>query len=436
MSEARPYIYKEDEVTPTENQRRTITHVLLRNAIITAEAFQHCDRLVEVIFTPGLQIIYSSAFERCSALEQISFPSTLQTIGKWSFRQCINLTELTFPDDGMLVEIDMKAFEGCQSLCAISFPQATTSTCNVGYQAFAKCSSLLGVEIPSNASLKFGRNVFQGCHALVNVSIPMTMVKSGVDRGFVTCECLQKCYPACDFPEALVDRYFKLPLHNLCYHASTTKLPDLVALMASYEKYDSVDRWGMTAYHVLVTSAKLRPDLILALMDRYRMDVILKKDRNDKTVLDYLIAHKSYAATVVFQKVLKRMLTIGMEWGIEEWRLDVWSVVESYGRQNGRIANLAERGDANEGPNMAGEERIRIRRQSFDELTRRLARYGRKEVTSVLEQVLWKMKIKAFIDMSRVDCRLSCGSEFVIPHVMDHLWHSCEPSDGLLYLNL
>ncbi|KAL3932137.1 MAG: hypothetical protein SGBAC_010989 [Bacillariaceae sp.] len=445
MSAAFPFIYLY-EPPPNRNTKTRITHVVIHKSILTIapNTFRKCERLVEVVFAEGLESICTSAFEKCTSLESASLPSTVTIIGKYAFRRCSSLSEVRLPQDGTILDIDAQAFEGCQSLCGISFPESTKT---VGYQAFANCVSLLGVEIPSNTKMKFARHVFQGCHKLANVSIPMSM-PSFTEKTFVMCASLQKCYPACDFPEALVDRNFKLPLHSMCYHASKTKLSDLRAFIEGYDKYDAVDRWGMTAYHILVTSATLRNDLLKELMDRYPLDAILQKDRNDKTMLDYLLLYKTNQSMPIFQMVLQRLLASGMgDWGLLEWRSDISSLVESsYDAAAGVMQESDDDDDDDDDDDAAAgdlaltvtdwEETLKQRHSSFLEITNRLAVFGRKEVTSLMELASWKLKIKES-EMSRADSRLSCGSDFMISHVVEYLWPpDAEPSDGLVYLNL
>mmetsp|Transcript_44305 Transcript_44305/g.106731 ORF Transcript_44305/g.106731 Transcript_44305/m.106731 type:complete len:481 (+) Transcript_44305:78-1520(+) len=471
MTEALPFVYLYEP--PKKEKKKTIRNVVIHKSVQTIHpnAFQNCHRLVEVDFAEGLQIIHTVAFEKCTALESVSLPSTVTKIGKYAFRQCLSLSEVQLPRNGSTFDIEIKAFEGCRSLCAISFPSNNTGG-TVGYAAFANCTSLLSVEIPTNSKMKFARNVFQGCHQLVNVSIPMQMPstteKCGTEKCFVTCASLQKCYPACDFPEALIDRYFKLPLHSMCYHASTTKLSDLKEFIKDkYNnkiiKYNAVDRWGMTAYHILATGAILRKDLLQTLMDRYPLQVILQKDRNGKTMLDYLLLYKSTKSIPVVQMVIRRLLKVGMgNWGLVDWRNDVLSLVEaSYNNNSGSrevleqhhrlyenaAATTEEVEEEEESSVSAGaggadwEETLEQRSSSFHEITSRLAVFGRKEVTSLMELALWKMKIvnttTTASEMNRMGCRVSCGSEFVIPHVVGYLWHDDEPpSNGLMYLNL
>ncbi|CAJ1950136.1 unnamed protein product [Cylindrotheca closterium] len=482
MSEALSFVYHDEP--PDEVEKKTIRHVAIYKSVETIgpNSFQFCERLMEVVFPKnGLESICTSAFEKCPALESVSLPCTVTHIGKYAFRQCLALSKVKLPQQdesitSTTLDIDTKAFEGCRSLCAVSFPESTGT---VGYQAFANCTSLLAVEIPSttkhhenkNTRIQFLRNVFQGCHQLVNVSIPMQM-PLGTEKCFVMCSSLQKmCYPSCDFPEALIDRYYKLPLHNMCYHAaaSTTKLQEFEAFVDGYDadKYNAVDRWGMTAYHILATSPNLQNDttvefFLQTLMDRYPLNVILQKDRNDKTMLDYLLLYKSAKSIPVFQMVVRRLLKIGMgDWGRLDWRNDISSLVESYGRNevlavehrlHANATTTAEESDLSSASStMDWDEMLQQRRASFDEMKRRLAIFGRKEVTSLMELSLWKMKIKSSEMMSRVDCRWSCGSDFVIAQVLGYLWHLRDDDDGgddnstesrpaledgLLYLNL
>ena len=88
--------------------------------------------------TNGLPIttIGQGAFVRSSSVTNILLPDSIVAIGDSAFVSCFGLATINFPAN--LATIGSAAFDGCK-LTAVVIPQSVT---NVGYMAFAGCTTL------------------------------------------------------------------------------------------------------------------------------------------------------------------------------------------------------------------------------------------------------------------------------------------------------
>lgn len=136
----------------------------------------------------ALEQIGDSAFQNCFYLEEadLSNCNRLVTIGRLAFENCNELQKVTFPDakEGKLQVIEVKAFSSCDNLTTVgtstvgrTFPESLTQ---IKDQAFAgvpfgyhevngnkdKCTDLV---IPANVSL-VGTNAFVGCPYISTVT--------------------------------------------------------------------------------------------------------------------------------------------------------------------------------------------------------------------------------------------------------------------------
>lgn len=80
-----------------------------------------------------------------------------------------------------VIYIGNSAFAACSSLVSINIP---TSVTNIGYNAFRGCSSLFSINIP-NSVTEIESSAFSGCSALTSISLPnsVTVINSSTFKG-------------------------------------------------------------------------------------------------------------------------------------------------------------------------------------------------------------------------------------------------------------
>lgn len=150
-------------------------------------AFTDCTALKSIEIPASVETIDVSAFLGCSQLKTVSFESNskLKEIGgacSWephgAFSNCIALSALEIPAN--VTTIGVAAFYGCSNLQQITFekPSMLNSLNNGGansfamgryYGTFAKCTSLMAIEIPASIE-RLHNPMFSGCSNLTTIS--------------------------------------------------------------------------------------------------------------------------------------------------------------------------------------------------------------------------------------------------------------------------
>lgn len=135
--------------------------------------FANCPELGSVNLT-DVDSIASSMFANDKALAKITGINYIMSIGENAFAGCTDLTEFTF--GGWLSEIGAGAFR------RTGLESADMSKCadlrNIGEWAFAHCTGLKSVVLPSRLST-LGRGIFFDCNALGSVVLPETVTTVG-----------------------------------------------------------------------------------------------------------------------------------------------------------------------------------------------------------------------------------------------------------------
>ena len=208
------------------NNLHFLTSVTIPESVkrIGDRAFVHCSSLTSVTIPESVQSIGDEAFYGCSALTSITIPNSVQSIGSGIeavaevFYGCNSLTSITventnpsyMSEDGILfnnaktklivcpagksgsyaipegvTSIEDFAFDGCNSLTAITIPNSVTS---IGLCAFQACSNLTSIIIP-NGVTKIEEHTFNNCSNLTSVTIPESVTSIG-DRAFRACSSL------------------------------------------------------------------------------------------------------------------------------------------------------------------------------------------------------------------------------------------------------
>lgn len=109
--------------------------------------------------------IEERAFEGCDKITSIQFPDTITIIGKCAFYKCSALTSLELPKN--LETIETGAFDHCKAVRSIKFPQGLISIDNL---AFSYCLKLSNITLPSSLR-SLGNYAFWHCCELTHVEI-------------------------------------------------------------------------------------------------------------------------------------------------------------------------------------------------------------------------------------------------------------------------
>ncbi|MBR0178687.1 MAG: leucine-rich repeat domain-containing protein [Bacteroidales bacterium] len=138
--------------------------VIFSNTVKTIkyQAFLHCDSLTYVSLPESLETIEEDAFRECSLITTINLPNSLTYIGDGAFSDCQNLSEPLYNDHYFahfpknyatnytipegIQEVCNAAFNGCDSLVSVSFPNSVT---RIRYYAIYNCPHLLKINIYS-----------------------------------------------------------------------------------------------------------------------------------------------------------------------------------------------------------------------------------------------------------------------------------------------
>ncbi|KAL3944504.1 MAG: hypothetical protein SGBAC_001425 [Bacillariaceae sp.] len=380
-------------------------------------AFARCKSLSNVSSQNGLKAIGACSFSRCESLLSISLPSTVETLGQSSFWECESLVDVELREG--LQEIEETAFHGCTSLYTLRIP---TSTTRIGEYAFSMCNNLLGVEFAENARAVLEAGCFRLCTNLINVSLFSTMGEIA-DNSFWECTSLLQEGVVDDhevIEPILRGRFTGLPIHQLCYHSSTSSAVDLGNRIqdTSTDDKKSKDMYGMTPFHVLATSATLRADLLEVLLDEYPVDTLGEVNVNGHTMLEYLLMNKSTTATPLIKLILQRVLVMRMEsFGLGRWKHDISLQVES--------------------TDWSGN--FESSRACLNGVLERLASCAKVEMTSLLELALWKRKRRSFFvvdnekrrKVDRENCHALSGADEVMANVMDYLWNGSGSEESI-----
>ena len=128
-------------------------------------AFANCSYLESITIPDSVTSIGGYAFNGCTSLTSVAIPDSVTNIGEGAFLGCSDLESITIPDD--VTSINMSTFYGCTSLTGVNIPDSVTS---IGLRAFYGCSSLTSVTIHGGiVSIREG--AFGNCASLTNISI-------------------------------------------------------------------------------------------------------------------------------------------------------------------------------------------------------------------------------------------------------------------------
>ncbi|KAL3938589.1 MAG: hypothetical protein SGBAC_006530 [Bacillariaceae sp.] len=428
-------------------------HISSPVRVIWPQMFASCTQLMEAVLPEGLKRITTYSFFQCTLLRGIRFPSTVKDLGACAFMYCSSLREISLPDG--LITIRDKVFSQCLALIRVNVPPgikairfATFSECasltqvdlcegleSIESSAFSRCSSLVRIAVPSTVKA-IGEFAFLQCKSLVSVVIPKKMVATIGCGAFKDASCLvniefppamngenggaisDNCLEGCDILEAvygsnpvqnLFGRFARHPVHRLCYHSAST--PELRREIIG-GKNELVDSFGMTPYHVMLSSVDPTSDFLRVLSDRYGGYALGWKDKLGNRALDYLVGNGYWTAS-------SRSL---IQCALQKWTIDRLL------RWNQESAMVQMSNDMNQ---ILAEDDMERRDRWLLDLLVAMEGHERVEAVSLLELWLWKMGISSTLASAGADgghlptnreyCRAKCGASFVVPNVIAFL---------------
>lgn len=151
---------------------------------IATDAFADCTGLTSITIGKNVTSVGNAAFSGCTGLASITVASgnpvyhsagncLIETSSKTLVVGC---KASVIPTDGSVTAIGNLAFYNCDSLTAVTIPDAVVS---VGASAFEGCTQLADVSIGSGVAT-IGNSAFYGCSALTEVVIPDSVTSMGV----------------------------------------------------------------------------------------------------------------------------------------------------------------------------------------------------------------------------------------------------------------
>ena len=164
---------------------------------IGSKAFADCVLLNSIDLPNSIMEIGESAFSNCVALTSIVIPNSVTFIGSEAFANCVSLIDISIPNSVKLMgefvfdscdlieynEINGVKYLGSKDNPYLYLAKVGTNSSGVnidencrfiGSFAFANCSSILYINLPSSLVLISG-NAFYNCTSLISITIPASV---------------------------------------------------------------------------------------------------------------------------------------------------------------------------------------------------------------------------------------------------------------------
>eukprot|EP00980_Cylindrotheca_fusiformis_P023201 scaffold10211_cov110-Cylindrotheca_fusiformis.AAC.1 len=367
---------------------------------IPEEAFKRHQHLEEVILSSSVQVIGKEAFYECEKLKSILYQGRE--------KEKVEIPSIVKVIDERLERIGNWAFLGCKSLSHVRIPRSVNS---LATNAFSICSDLISIELPEECSFDID---LSGCQSLVNLAGPVSILfPDEEDRGreefFQSSKFGSLVDDEADLTHRLNHRFDNSPLNKLCYYqayqSSDDAMAELRSLMEEYSPLAAtteVDEFGMTPLHVLSLAQTPNLDMLLAVMDAGKSGHMARTmDSFGCTPMDYLFLNRMPNSNEVIRRLFQTRFD-QVSGGLHQfWKSDMFPAIDEV---------------------LAGD--WASRKSKIGEVVRK---FERKEILSLLELCLWKVKIgeatskKEQILADRQRCRIMSGAAVVIPHLLPFL---------------
>ncbi|KAL3942398.1 MAG: hypothetical protein SGBAC_003392 [Bacillariaceae sp.] len=425
---------------------------------IGCAAFVGCEQLESLVLPPTLEVIEFELCCRCKKLKEIEIPTTVKKIGNSAFEECFALQKLDLIHCTQCLTIGSHAFQSCRELSWITLPpnlegpiqKGTFKSCsslthirvppNVTYfgdrqefSPFVGCTSLLSLELPEGLEyaklvvfdddadeyglVEFNEDVLR-CPSLVNLYLPefLGVSNSYWDAAMPQGSQLSKVAGKWgNLVSMLMSRFDGCPLNKICYFHSYHPMEDTIhqvkrLLLADKQNtVMQVDYFGMTPSHILALAQTPRLELFQELVTS--VDVAMKaKDRFGSTPLDYLRKNVSEGGLQTTRWLMHKVVgEKGAYLGLGRWKQELLVLEE-------RVI-LADC--------------MSTMSHEVQSLLDRLARLELLEGLSLMEMVLWRMKLvedqlyqeiqRQQASSDRESCRVHCGISIVVENVLPFL---------------
>eukprot|EP00980_Cylindrotheca_fusiformis_P005499 scaffold1170_cov122-Cylindrotheca_fusiformis.AAC.7 len=421
----------------------SLTTVKIPSSVITIceDAFFGCRSLTSVELLDGLLEIGVSSFSGCDSIESLHIPSSVSSIQRCAFRDCVGLQYIKLPPTLERIECEMLC--GCCGLGCIEIPPTVSF---IGKDAFSECFSLSHVRLPGPISdggvdetFFFYANAFtecnglisielpeeslfhmdiDGCHSLVNVACPILLPESRSWESFSQNSKLGiVATDEADLNCKLKHRFMHSPLNKLCYYqsyysssSSEEAMEQLRTSLMNDDPTTQVDTFGMTPLHILSLSQTPNLDMLFVVMDADKPGhMVRSRDSFGCTPMDYLCLNRMPNSTELIRRLFQTRFeqVLGLD---RSWKSNILQSVEEA---------------------LAVDWSSRRR-----EIGRIVEKYERKEIFSLVELYLWKVKIdeatskkeQILVVADRQTCRIKSGAALVIRHVLPFL-HNIDVED-------
>ena len=450
---------------------------------IPNNAFRYRKKLIEVELCEGIVEIGHSAFEYCGhSITKIVMPNSLRRINSFAFYKSL-LCPIRLHDG--IESIGTAAFECC-IFTNFRVPPLITV---IPYRMLRHCKSTFSVEMSLNVTV-INDQAFSNCHCLRNVTFPPdAVIGNNIMDEATDTDLLQLFGSVADMIRNLKNRFDELPIHSSVYFQSyhqgalhrlittgneldpTGNQQDCLGMTPLHilacssvhnlevyhliiEKYPAnlitEDRWGavpllyafwgaapvdvieflLDSYHLLYPDYVINWTMMVQVMGRSHTpkenieNILCEKQMHfPEQPLDweYLLTEFARSSSrfhniVLFQEQMHFLFMCGMSVRVEALAFKLW---RNHIKSMIHTATFALGGD-----NSAILLEIRGKFAHFeDELTKL------KEVTTILELALWKMKISenSHQDLATHDSNVqsqdwvTCGADVVIGHVVPFL---------------
>jgi len=439
--------------------------------------FSGCYALEDIELSEGIRKIRDGSFRGCRSLAHINLPSTITTIGECAFMGC-QITNFRLPH--LVTTLSKQVFSGCQSSFSVEISERIGK---VGVCTFEGCVSLRNIAFSSNAQVWY--NALDRCTDLQHLHLTDPVLINSLKHRFDNLPIHKMIYYQSynnitrdKLNDAIDIRYSKrrskldptggqqdflgmTPLHILA--CSTVQNIELYKVLI--EKYSqnliAKDRWG--AIPLLYAVWGNAPgEIVQFLVESY-------KSNHPNNELNWTDMVKTLGGANVPLEEMKSLLVLKQE-SFPEQSIDWKQVIDELTKRDRfhyafKVSekvfryvvkySMAERISAL-GPRKWREDMACKLEESFsfdiesDDscpkgwfifVSSKLCEYEKeyinlKEATAMLELTLWNNKMaenfqevdghinkRAKIDEIglRKECRINCGADIVIEHVLPYL---------------